>query len=73
MLQVSMAFRMYVELNKQISYRPIKYLNIDSNMLDANKNCFVSTYLTYYNYRHLMSNIKMNASKSAIVDAGDCP
>jgi len=29
-------------------------LNIDSDMLDANENYFVSTYLIDFNYRHLM-------------------
>jgi len=29
-------------------------LNIDSDILDANENYFVSTHLTYFNYRHLM-------------------
>jgi len=38
-------------------------------MLDANENCFVSTYLTDFNYRHLISKIKMN--KSVIADVGD--
>jgi len=28
-------------------------------MLDANENYFVSTYLTNFNYRHLMSKIKL--------------
>jgi len=40
-------------------------------MLDANENYFVSTYLTDFNYRHLMSWIKMN--KSAIADVGNFP
>jgi len=38
-------------------------------MLDANENYFVNTYLTDFNYRHLM--IKIN--KSAIADVGDFP
>jgi len=29
-------------------------------MPDANENYFVSTYLTYFNYRHLISKIKIN-------------
>jgi len=41
-------------------------LKKDSDMLYANENCFVSTYLTDFNYRHLMSKIKIN--KSAIAD-----
>jgi len=40
-------------------------------MLDANENYFVSTYLTNFNHRHLMSKIKIN--KSAIADVGDFP
>jgi len=40
-------------------------------MLDANENYFVSTYLKDFNYRHLMSKIKMN--KSAIAVVGDFP
>jgi len=59
----------------------IKYMNthtddvsrfkkkIDSDMLEANENYFVSIYLTDFNYRHLMSKIKIN--KSAIADVGD--
>jgi len=37
-------------------------LKIDSDMLDANENYFVSTYmyLTDFNYHHLMSKIKIN-------------
>jgi len=35
-------------------------LKIDSDMLDANENDFVNTYLTDFNYRHLMSKIKIN-------------
>jgi len=38
-------------------------------MLD--ENYFVSTNLTDFNYRHLMSKIKIN--KSAIADVGDFP
>jgi len=44
-------------------------LNIDSDMLDANENYFVSTCHTDFIYRQLLSKIKMN--KSVIVDAGD--
>jgi len=107
-----MIFRMSVELNKHISYRPIKkkiknknycvtssasdsassistvlylcmkihpdedvsrfkYTIVDYEMLDANEKYFVSTYLTDFNYRHLMSKIKIN--KSAIADVGDFP
>jgi len=40
-------------------------------MLDANENYFVSTYLTDFNYRHLMSKTKMNESVNA--DVGDFP
>jgi len=40
-------------------------------MLDANENYVVSTHLTDFNYRHLMSKLKMN--KSAIADVGDFP
>jgi len=48
-----------------------RFKKIDSNMLDANENYFVSTYLSDFNYRHLMSKIKIN--KSAIADVGDFP
>jgi len=37
--------------------------------MQAITNYFVSTYLTDFNYRHLMSNIKIN--KSAIADVSD--
>jgi len=40
-------------------------------MLDANEKYFVRTYLTDFNYGHLMSKIKMN--KSAFADVGDFP
>jgi len=40
-------------------------------MLDANENYFESTYLADFNYRHLMSKIKIN--KLAIADVGDFP
>jgi len=40
-------------------------------MLDANENYFVSTHLTDFNYRHLLSKIKIN--KSAIDNVGDFP
>jgi len=46
-------------------------LKMDSDMLVANENYFVSTYLTDFNYRHLISKIKM--IKSAIADVGDFP
>jgi len=46
-------------------------LKLYSDMLDANENYFVSTYLTDFNYRHLMSKIKMN--KSAIADVVEFP
>jgi len=35
-------------------------------MLDANENYLVSTYLTDFNYRHLMSRIKINKSAIAV-------
>jgi len=40
-------------------------------MLDANENYFVRKCLIDFNYRHLMSKIRMN--KSAIADVGDFP
>jgi len=43
-----------------------RFKKIDSDMLDANENYFLSTYFNDFNYRHLMSKIKMN--KSAIAD-----
>jgi len=48
-----------------------RFKKIDSNMLDANENYFVRTYLTDFNYQHLMSKIKIN--KSVISDVGDFP
>jgi len=46
-------------------------LNIYSEMLDANEKYFVSSYLTDFNYRHLMSKIKIN--KSVIADVSEFP
>jgi len=48
-----------------------RFKQIYSDMLDANENYFVSTYLIDFNYRHLISKIKMN--KSSIADVGDFP
>jgi len=52
-------------------YIPAGELELDSDMLDANEKYFVSTRLTDFNYRHLLSKLKMN--KSVIADMGDFP
>jgi len=50
-------------------------LNIDSDMLDAKENYFVSTYITDFNSLEMISACDVNAqmNKSAIADVGDFP
>jgi len=58
-------------INAFILTKMFQDLNIDSDMPGANENYFVSTYLTDFNYRHLMSKITIN--KSAFADVCDFP
>jgi len=53
----------------------ISDLNIDSDMLGANENYFVSTYISDFNSLEMISASDVNArmNKSAFADVGDFP